>query len=92
MSLRTLVGEYHTRTGKVGVKIYRSEGSEVSRDHYGFPATYSYNGLWGAGSGHGLAQIQKDVKYWLEHKRGIKTIVPFAELAMPAMPPGTSRG
>jgi hypothetical protein len=83
MSLRTLVGEYHTRTGKVGAKVYRHEWSVES------PATYSYNGAWGAGSGHGLAQIQKDVNYWLQNKRGIKTIVPFAEVALP---PGTTRG
>lgn len=89
MSLRTLVGEYCTRTGQVGVKIYRHEGSDRSRELYGFPATYSYNGKWGAGSGHSLGAMQKFLGTMLDRRQGVKVVVPFNEVSLP---PGTTRG
>jgi len=67
---RVLCGEYHTRSGKTGAKVFRS----VDRDGR---TTYSWSGEWGAGSGHDLATMQREVNYWHERKRGMKVIVPF---------------
>lgn len=89
MSLRTLVGEYCTRTGQIGVKIYRDEASDRARELYGFPATYSYNGKWGAGSGQSLETMQKFLGTMLDRRQGVKVVVPFNEVSLP---PGTTRG
>jgi hypothetical protein len=68
---RELAGEYHTRTGKVGARIYRSVGRDGR-------VTYSYTGEWGAGSGHDAAYMEREIRGWFERKRGIQTITPFA--------------
>jgi hypothetical protein len=67
---RELAGEYHTRTGKVGAEIHRSVGRDGR-------ATYSYIGEWGAGSGLSATDMQREVRDWLERKRGIQTITAF---------------
>lgn len=66
----TLCGEYHTRTGKVGAKIFR----HTDRDGR---VTYSFRGEWDAGSGHGIEYMKKLVAGWHERKRGMRVIVPF---------------
>lgn len=67
---REAAGEYHTQSGIVGAKIHRS----VDRDGR---VTYSYTGKWGAGSGLSAADMQRNVRDWLERKRGIQVITPF---------------
>ena len=63
-----VVGEYHTRTGKVGARIVKR--TIGGRTHYG------WSGEWGAGS-VGEADMLREVASWHERKRGMKVIVEF---------------
>jgi hypothetical protein len=64
-----VVGEYRTRTGKIGARIVRwSIGGRVS---------YSWEGAWGAGSGD-AATMMLQIASWKRHKRGLRVVKEFA--------------
>jgi RadC-like JAB domain-containing protein len=63
-------GEYHTQSGQVGATIKRWTGRDGR-------VTYSWIGKWGAGSGLSYADMRREVDSWIEHRRGIKVVVPF---------------
>jgi hypothetical protein len=64
-----IVGEYHTRSGKIGAKITRMIFGNRR-------VGYSYTGEWGAGSVD-LETIKKEVQYWHNRKRGMRVIKEF---------------
>lgn len=59
------VATYHTRTGKVALKIDKT----TRRDGTAF---YSYTGKHGAGSGHPLEHVRHTVKLMLWSHPGIR--------------------
>lgn len=60
------VGRYLTKTGKVGVEIFRSAS--------GF---YRYIGAWGAGSGLTAASMLSSLSFMLSKRRGVVILVAF---------------
>lgn len=69
---REVAGKYLTKSGKVGVIIYRSHSR-----HHGM--VFSYTGEWGAGSGISAKDMRDQVDEWLRQKRGVQIIIPFAQ-------------
>lgn len=52
----------YTSTGKIGVQVARYDFKDR--------AVYSYNGLWGAGSGRPLGEIRETVNTMLSRRKG----------------------